>query len=252
MSHTLLDVTQNILSAMTSDEVTSVYDTVEALQVATIVIETLEAEFSNIDLPFFDKILQLESVSNVSLPNYLRYGADTANIKWLRYRDARNGDRYKRVLYLSPTDFFDRMTQVTSNGYNRAAILDPSGVEYYIQTDRAPTFYTSVDNSLLIFDSYDSDYEDTLEQANVFALGAETLNSTELSDDYVLPIPDTHYPLLLAEAKSTCFMVLKQMPSPKTEQIARRQRSRLQNDEYKTRSKSYPYASSKYNFARNR
>lgn len=249
---TLLDVTQNILSAMDSDEVNSVYDTVEALQVATIVIETLEAEFSNIDLPIFDKILQLTSVSDISRPNYLRYGSDVANIKWLRYKDARNSDRYKRVLYLNPTDFFDRITQVTSNGQNRAEITDPSGVTYYIQTDRAPTFYTSVDNDYLIFDSYDSDYETTLEQANSFAVGSELLDSLELQDDYVLPIPSNYYPLLLAEAKSTCFMILKQMASPKTEQIARRQRSRLQNDVYKTRSKDYPYASSKFNFARNR
>lgn len=249
---TLLDATQNILSSMDSDEVNSVYDTVEALQVATIIIETIEAEFSNLDLPFFDKILQLTSVSDVNRPNYLQYGSDVADIKWLRYKDNRNNGRYKEVLYLSPTDFFDRIVQRSTVGTNEQQITDPSGVEYIIKTNSAPTFYTSVDNNYLIFDSYDSDFENTLEQSNCFCLGSTTIDSTELQDDYVLPVPNTYYPLLLAEAKSTCFMILKQMPSPKTEQVARRQRSRLQNDRLKTKTKDYPYASSKFNFARNR
>lgn len=251
-NRTLLDATTNILSAMDSDEVNSIYDTVEALQVATIVIETLEAEFGNLDLPFFDKLIQLTSVSDVDRPNYLRYGDDVANIKWLRYRDARNSNRYKRVLYMSPTDFFDRMVLRTTTGANEQVVTDPSGVSYVIKTNSAPTFYTSVDNDYLIFDSYDSDYENTLEQSNSFCVGSETVNSTELQDDYVLPVPSNYYPLLLAESKATCFSILKQSPSPKTEQVARRQRSRLQNDRLKTRTKDYPYASSKFNFARNR
>src|SRR4051812_20927123 len=64
MAKTLLQLTQNILSAMDSDEVNSISDTVEAVQVATIVMETLEAEFNNIDLPDFNSIQKIESVSD--------------------------------------------------------------------------------------------------------------------------------------------------------------------------------------------
>src|SRR6476661_687590 len=103
MAKTLLNLTQNILSAMDSDEVNSVYDTVEALQVATIIIETLESEFNNIDIPSFNKIVQLQSVSDTSRPNYLKYGDDVGSIKWLKYRDDRNHSRYKDVIYLDPT-----------------------------------------------------------------------------------------------------------------------------------------------------
>lgn len=251
-SRTLLELTQNILSAMDSDEVNSIYDTVESLQVATIVLETMEAEFNNIDLPSFEKIIKLEPVSDVDKPNYLRYGEGVNNIRWLRYRDGRNRDRYKEVLYLTPSDFFGRLTLVTSTGPNVREIVDPSGVRYFIKTNSAPTFYTSVDNDYLIFDSYDSDYDDSLQETNTFAVGSADLSAGALEDSYVPPIPSNLFPLLLAESKATCFLTLKQMASPKSEQIARRQRSRMQNNLYKSRKADYPYARSKYTFARNR
>lgn len=248
----LLDLTQNILSSMDSDEVNSIYDTVEALQVATIVVETLEAEFGNIELPSFNKILKLESVSDLDRPNYLRYGDDVSTISWLRYRDGRNQDRFKEVLYLTPSDFFGRLTQRTSNGPNVREIEDASGVSYFIETNRAPTFYTSVDNDYLIFDSYDADFNDTLQADKTFAVGSVEVGASELTDGFIPPIPSNLFPLLLAEAKATCFLTLKQMANPKSEQIARRQRSRMQNNLYKSRKADYPYARSKYNFARNR
>lgn len=252
MAKTLLQLTQNILSAMDSDEVSSIYDTVEALQVATIVVETLEAEFSNIDLPSFDRIVKLTSVSDPSRPNYLRYGEGVEQIRWLRYRDNRNRGLYKEVHYLTPSEFFGRMTLNTGNGYNRVQI-DDNDFTYWINTNSAPTFYTSVDNDYLIFDSYDSEFEDTLHEANTFALGQIGLDGGDsLSDDYVPPIPNNYFPLLLAEAKATCFLTLKQMPNAKSEQIARRQRSRVQNNRYKSMKADYPYARSKYDYSRKR
>lgn len=252
MAKTLLQLTQNVLSDLDSDEVNSIYDTVEALQVAQIIINTLEAEFGNIDLPAANKIMKLESVSDLSRPNYLRFGGDVQLIKWLRYRDSRYQNRYRDVHYLPPADFFERLTQSTGTGRYDTLVTDPSGVSYYISTNSSPHFFTSVDNDYLIFDSYDSDYDDTLQESKTFALGVTSVADGNLADDYVPPIPSNYFALLLAESKATAFLTLKQMPSPKSEQIARRQRSRVQNNMYKTVKANYPYARSKFNFGRNR
>lgn len=252
MARTLLQLVQNILSDMDSDEVNSIYDTVESLQVASIVIDTLEAEFNNVDLPAFNRVLQLESVSDLSRPNTLRYGGDVNLIGTLRYRDGRNKGRYQPVEYVTPNEFFERLLMVTSNGAYRREVVDPSGISYWIETNRCPTFYTSVDNETLIFNSYDAEYDDTLQEGKSFALGSVNLSDTQLADDYVFPIPDNLYPLLKAEAKATCFMTLKQVANAKSEQIARRQRSRMQHNIYKSGKANNSYARSKFNFARNR
>lgn len=252
MAKTLLELTQNVLSAMDSDEVNSISDTVESMQVATIIAETLEAEFNNIDLPSFQKVVKLEGLADVLHPNYLKFGDDVSGIQWLKYRDNRNHEHYKTIQYLTPTQFFDHITLLSDNGYNTQEIEDFSGVTYYINNNRAPTYYTSVDNNYLIFDSFDGEYEDSLHESNTFALGSSDVNSVMLNDDYTPPIPNDLFPLLLAEAKATCFLILKQMPSPKSEQIARRQRSRMQNKLHKSRKADYPYARSKYDFSRQR
>lgn len=252
MAKTLLNLTQNILSAMDSDEVNSIYDSVEAIQVATIILETLEAEFNNIDLPELSNIVQLTSASNLALPNYLHYGSDVNGITTLRYRNFRNNGNYQEVQYLTPDQFWDRQLLYLSTGPNTVQITDPSGISYYINDNRVPSYYTSVNNDYLIFDSYDADHENTLEGLNSFALAVNNIGSVSIADGYVPPISDSLFPLLLAEAKATCFLILKQLPSPKHEQIARRQRSRMQKNLYKSRKASYPYVRSKYDFSRNR
>ena len=45
---TLLEMTQNILSAMDSDAVNSIGDTVESLQVADVIVETYYELFANV------------------------------------------------------------------------------------------------------------------------------------------------------------------------------------------------------------
>lgn len=252
MPRTLLQLTQNILSDMDSDEVSSIYDTVEALQVASVIIDTLEAEFNNVDLPAFNKIAQLESVSDTDHPNYLRYPGDVNLISNLRYRDARNKGIYVPVEYVTPKEFFDRQFLFTLYGPHTQAVVDYSGTSYFIKNNKAPTYYTSVDNNLLIFDSYDRDYDDSLQASKTFAMAATNLTDTQLQDDYVFPIPDNLYPLLKAEAKATAFLTLKQMANPKSEQIARRQRSRMQHNMYKSAKANNPYARSKFDFSRNR
>jgi hypothetical protein len=252
MAKTLLQLTQNILSAMDSDEVNSIYDTVEAVQVATIVLETLEAEFSNIDLPEFRSMKKLEALGDPAHPNYLRYGHAIDTIRWLRYRNERNHGMFQEVHYLKPDDFFERLLNVTGTGAYTQKVTDFSGVSYYITNNKAPTFYTSVDNNLLIFDSYDLEAEVTLQQTNSFVLSTKAVEEGQMDDDFVPSIPDHAFPLLLAESKATCFITLKQMASPKSEQIARRQRSRVQNNMYKSQKAGYPYASSRFNYARNR
>lgn len=249
---TLLELTQNILSSLDSDEVSSIYDTVESLQVATIILDTLDAEFSNLEFPSFGRIVQLQSVSDVDRPNYLRYGSDVSQIDTVRYRDNRAADRYREVRYLTPADFFGRINLITTTGANQREIVDPSGIKYVISTNAAPTFYTSVDNDYLIFNSYDVNFETTMEAENSFALASSSLAEGELIDNYTPPIPATMVPLLREASRATAFLTLKQIPNVKSEQLVRRLRSRMQNTLYKSKKADWPYARSKYDFSRKR
>jgi len=97
-----------------------------------------------------------------------------------------------------------------------------------------PSFYTSFDDYYLVLDAYDSDIDTTLTAAKIRAYGVKYPVFDKTDDDYVPDIDGTLHPMLLAEATSTAQSLLKGGSDPKVEQAARRQKSYIQNDLYRT------------------
>jgi hypothetical protein len=216
---TVLEMTQNILSAMDSDEVNSIGDTTESLQVAEVIRETFEEMVANRRIPSNEGLLRLEGLSNPDFPNALRLSDNTAQIVWLEY------DR-QRLRFVPPIEFLDRHRNLRDH----VPVVDPkSGVIYRIYNNRAPHYWTTFDNEHLVFDSYDSNVESTMHESKSLAWGF-TLPKFELRDDFVPDMESRCFPELLAEAKSVCFINFKGVSSAKEEQRSKRQRVRSQND----------------------
>src|ERR1700761_8266379 len=88
MKMTLLQMTQDILSSMSSDEINSISDTTESMQVATIVRQKYFDIINRLDLPDHEQLIQL-TASNSNLTPVLMYIPDgTASIQWLKYFDS--------------------------------------------------------------------------------------------------------------------------------------------------------------------
>jgi hypothetical protein len=249
---TLLEMVQNILSALDSDEVTDINDTVESAQVAEIIKETYYEQFNNINIPSSTSLLKLDGISDTNSPNYMRFNSDVDNIKWIKYKDHRNQERFTEVGFITPEEFLDIVLQHSASTDNVFLTTDPSStVTYYIKTNKCPTYYTSFDNNYIAFDSYDSDYDTTLHSNNSIAYGTKNREFT-VDNGFIPDIPDNLFPLLLAEAKSVCFINLKQISSSKEEQRARRQRIRMQNDQHKSKDQQRRHIADAPNYARQR
>jgi hypothetical protein len=252
MKMTLLEMTQNILSALDSDEVNSISDTIEALQVAYVIKETFDEQFNNIEIPELRGLIKLDGLSDVLTPNYMKVPDAVKDFEWIKYRDDRNNNKFKNVCYMTPEEFLEQQFQYSSSSGDTFLTTDPiSGVQYYIKTNKAPDYYTSFDDKYLAFDSYDLDYENTLQSSKSAAFGTKEF-SFPLEDTFIPPIDANLFPLLLAEAKSVCFINVKQTGSSKEEQRARRQRIRMQNDQYKSKPAQARKFGTERNFARNR
>jgi hypothetical protein len=248
---TLLEMVQNIASALETDEISSISDTTESLQIAEVIKETFYEQFNNIVIPEFRGLITLDDVNDLTRPNYLKVPANVSKIDWIRYKDFRNSDKFTEVTYIDPEDFIDTQLQYSSTSNNVFLTQDPSGVSYYVTNNGRPQFYTMFDDEYLVFNRFDADSEDTLQSSNTIVFGSK-VEEFELEDDYIPPIDGNLFPLLLAEAKSTCFINLKQISSSKEEQRARRQRIRMQNDQFKDRKAQRSYFERGPNFARNR
>ena len=135
--------------------------------------------------------------------------------------------------------FIDRMNQNTST--NLVVTDVAGGTTLFIGKSTTPTYYTSFDDEHIVMDSYDSAVENTLQNSKTRAFGY-VYPTFSLTDSFEPDLDDTMLPYMLAEAKSTCFSLFKSGSDPKIEQSARRLKSFVQNDMYKTkRENKRPY-----------
>ena len=100
MKKTLLELTQDILSAMEDDEVNSIGDTVSAMGVAQVIQNVYDELITQLDIPGSDYLTGLESLSDVARPNYLKMPENLKKIHWIKYNNA-------DVEYLTPKSFVD-------------------------------------------------------------------------------------------------------------------------------------------------
>lgn len=227
---TLLDIVQDILSDMTDDEVNSISDTIESLQVAQIVKSSFFEMIGNKNWPHLRQIKSLDSLGDLTRPTHMKLPELTKELEWIQYNSrhintpARND--YKEITYLSP-DAFLRKTSTYDNTTDTVDVVeDFSGIKFHIKNDRHPEYWTSFDDEYIIFNSYHDQLDDTLQEthsrASMFIEPGWTMDDTFIPD-----LPAEAFPALLAEAKSVAFARLKQSPDAKAEQQSKRQRNWL-------------------------
>lgn len=226
---TVLEMTQNILSSMDSDNVNSISDTVESQQVVDILKETYFELIARRDWKFMRDIDQLESVSDVTKPTKIKIPEDVNKIECVRYRvdlvdDTR--EKWRTLSWEDPCDFVHRLQRRDSSASNVESITTDEGTTLYILNDKPPTYWTSFDDEFIYFDAYDSDVESTVEQSRSSVISIKEPAWTS-ADTFIPDLPSNMFTLLLNEAKSTSHLMLKQQANPKAEQIARRQYIKL-------------------------
>jgi len=226
---TLLEITQSILSDMDSDNVNSINDTVEALQVAEIVKTSYNEIINSRKWPHLKMMTQLEASGDNTKPVWMQIPTNVSYIDWVKYDKIKTGNTatiYQDVTCLSPKDFLDIVMQRNEDATNITEYTDYNGTPVLVITDSAPTYYTSFDDEYIVFDSYDSAVDTTLQKSKtqVEAYKEAVWSSV---DTFTPDLPAKAFPYLLAEAKSAAFTSLKQAPNPKEEQKARRQRTFL-------------------------
>lgn len=221
---------------MDSDDVNSINDTVEALQVAEIVQQNWEDLVVELDLPTDEKVIELTALGDVTKPNYMQLDDEIDVVKWVKYNKVTATDtdlQLTEITYLSPTEFHDFVSRRNESNTNITAYTDFDGTEILTYTDRNPQYWTSFDDEYIVFDAYDSALESSLQASKSAALVSKFKTFT-LSDTFIADLPDKYFPLLRARAKAQCFAELKQISNNKAERTARKQEVKLQKDKQRT------------------
>lgn len=216
---------QNILSALDSDPVDSIDETVEAVQVAELVKEAYFELLSQRDWPFLFVLDKLQALGDVNNPTKMKIPDDWNKVKWIKYNK-------KEVQWIDPETFND----IISNRVAQAGVIDSNG--FVINQD--PQYWTSYDDTYVVFDGYNSSVDTTLQASKSVLYGTKQATWTHV-DSFIPNIPEKFFPTLLAEAKSQAFVNLKQQSNAREERKATRGRMAMRNEAWRNENGEIKY-----------
>jgi hypothetical protein len=211
---TLLEFVQDILNDTDSDNVNSIDDTVESQQVAQIVKTTYFRLMSKQDWPFLRTLTSLTGLGDTNNPTKMLIPETVNKVLWIKY----DGND---VTYLEPKKFKDTVDLREAI----TGVVDSNG--FIINAN--PSYWTTYDDVNIVFDGYNSTVESTLQTSKAVAY-CQTEPTWSHTDSFVPTMPAKMFPTMLADAKGTAFIVLKQQQNAKEEAIAKTGRSQMQDE----------------------
>ena len=226
MKRTLLQIVQNILSDMDSEDVNSISDSIEAEQVASVVRDVYFNMVSTRMIPEHQELLTLTSLSSIARPTHFVIPVDVKKIETIQYNISDTGTDYRTLKYMEPIEFLS----LNVEGDATISVNSVNGnVPVLIRNDKSPSYFTLFDDEHVVMDSYDSSISQTLTASKTRCYGHK-IPAFTVSDDFTPDVDEVLFPYLIAESKSTCFSLFKNGVDQKIEQAARRQKSYVQND----------------------
>lgn len=230
MKKTLLELTMDVLNATNGDEINSISDTVESLQIAQDIQNVYYDIIGRKDWQFLRKLRTLESVSDNNYPTHLIIPEVVSKIEYLKYnkKKEKTGGRnyYSEVYFMHPDEFLDYVNQRDNTADNYDTITDFNGAELIIRNDGQPTYWTSFDDKFIVMDAYDGDIEDTL-QGNKTQLMAYDIPSFSITNEHIPELPAEMFPLLLSECITYALAKDADQLMQKTEQTSVRQQRHM-------------------------
>jgi hypothetical protein len=236
MKYTLLEMVQDVLSSSDGDEVNSITDTIEADQVARI-IRACYFDIYSTSMPEATTLYQLEASGNSAKPVMMTRPSDVHSLITLKYNKATEDDTDPQFVTLTPLsieEFFDRTHMLNlSEDYvsSMTHTIDGDDFTFLYRTDKAPDWYTCIDDHTFFFDSIDTEVDTTLQKSKTWCLG-EKETTFLLEDDYEIDLDERQHVWLLNEAKALAYQELKQQTHAYAERAAKRQRIRAQKTKY--------------------
>jgi hypothetical protein len=237
MKFTLLDIVQEILGDMDSDEVNSIDDTVESMQVATIVRSTFYDLAIELQLPEHEGLFELIASSDPDKPTLMTVPETVSLIRSIKYNTMTADDEfslYNDVNFLPFPDFLaqqDGYRGQTTDVGEMSFTLSGDTFEIMFATNKHPQWFTTVDDHTLIFDSYDSELDTTLQKSKTMCMGV-ILPTFDMVDTFTPDLDPTQFSLLKNKVRVRAFLQLKQMQHPEAAKEVRKQQIQTQKNKW--------------------
>jgi hypothetical protein len=222
---TVLELVQDILTETGGDEVNAISDTIEAGDIATIMKRVYNEMIDEYSLPSTRTIQALQGLGDVSRPNIMQLPVGTYEVQWIKYdnrQDISGNVAYSPISYICPDEF---VTMVNGNPStdttNYLVVQWDANVPLIINRTKGPTYWTSFDDDLIVFDSWNEAVDSTL-QSSKSIFYSETRPEFTIADTFVPVLPDNLENVLYTQTLNRCLAT-----DDKVNPVMQRQESRF-------------------------
>lgn len=240
MRLTLLEMTQQILSAMDGDEVNTISDTVESYQVALLIRQVFYDIATELQLPEHENLFQLTPSNDSELPCLMSLPTNVVRLDNIQYDNKLSTDTHANW---QPVEFmpFDEFIQYQNSlkewpTTDVKEMLVPSNgdtFKFLCRKDVFPTYYTTFNDTTLVFNGYKSTEDSTLQNSKTLCAGSVYPTFT-LSDSFTATLDPSQFSYFFNKAKTRAFFEIKQQENPESARETRDQKIRLQKAKRRT------------------
>ena len=225
---TLLQMVQKVAEKISSDEISSLGETVEAERIETILNDMLEDLVTRQDWEFLKD--NLGTLSDGSTAISLVVPDDVSKLQTVRYRRVNDTKPYT-LHYLHPEDYLHRMQQLPTTEPNSVTVT-VNGIDLVAKTDRDPRYWTILQDEVYV-DAYDVSRDTTgVVGAQSVILYTKYFDFTGNDQPtWTAPLPEKLFQLWLQESVAEAAVKLRQVEDPREERKARRQYISQSRDE---------------------
>lgn len=207
MTMTLVEIAERVASYCNASHINSINDSDEALRIANIIKECYEEMILSKEIQTALELFQLQSVSDDDVPTRLELPEKALTLDIVKYTNSQN--KIYSPIYVEPMTFIDRsLNEDIEQEFVKTVTDKESGAVYNIRTNKDPSFYTIMSGTYLIFDSYNRDFEDSIQGRHALVYG-HTLPEFKLEDDFIPDIQEQQFPVLVSRAKVAADMELR-------------------------------------------
>lgn len=239
MIYTVKEIVQLILSAMDSDEVDNWNDTTESVQVANLLKSVYYDMAVELSLPSQDSFIEITASGDNTKPVLMTLPTTTMGVHWIEYNTKSDTDTqsdYKRLTYCDLDDFLEMQRGLANSGDSSLGqmsfTMNGETFEVLYRNDTHPTYYTHVNGTTLLFDSYDSTVDTTLQKSKTRVF-AKIYPTFTLSNDFVPPLDPALFSLFINKAKVRAFNELKQQDNREAREETRHQKVVIQKRKHR-------------------
>ncbi len=233
MKYTLLELVQLILSAMDSEEVNSINDTVESTQVSLLLKALYFDLATELGLPEHETLFQLDASGDNNLPVLMTLPSTVTRLDNVKYDKQLTADTFpdwQKIEFKNFADFMDisnSLREETTNIGSMNVTNNSETFEIVHRTNLAPDFYTTTDDFTLIFDSFDTVEDTTLQKSKTMCQGS-VYSTFTLTDGFTPDLDPTQFSYYINRAKVRAFTELKQVDHAEAAGESRQQKVVIQ------------------------